>query len=260
MSQPPYPPQQQGQWPPPPPPDGPGAPGDPGGPGGFGGHYGQFGPPKKSKTGLIIALVAVGVLVLGGLAAGGILAFSGGDDESASSDESSETAKTDEASGEPTEEAAPPAEGDIVGKGYHYSLPDGWQDISDGSEVSAQPSLDTGSANGPSIQGATANLLVETGAAGGLSSEQLHDQLKSTYESQFDVEVEELAARDVGGESMSVLTLTRPNPIDDSIEVKQVSYVAVREDTGFVITASRVTSASDSEAEIEQILDSWAWD
>lgn len=169
--------QQPGQWGPP-----------------AGQQYGQpqqFGqnpyetPPKKSRGPLIAALVVLLLVVVGGVVAA-IVLLSGddGDDDKSATDPET-TASTESTDPSPTTEPSETESADpttapdgatVSGKGYVYTLPDGWSDATAEFKKSSGslPSIDTVSAAGKALAMAPGNFIVETmPVAAGTSPEDL---------------------------------------------------------------------------------------
>lgn len=112
--------------------------------------------PKKSRTPLIAALVAL-VLVIAGGAIAAIVLLTDSDDEQAGGVE-------------------------LQGKGYVYTLPEGWTDVTDEvKESNPLPSIDTVSAAGKVLAMAPGNFIVETmSVPEGTTPEEIRSQWEQT--------------------------------------------------------------------------------
>ena len=212
-------------------------------------------PAKKSRTGLIVALVVIGVLVVIAVAALGILGLRA----SSSDDEGSDPTPV------ASEATAPGSDvemsGDLLeGDGYSYALPDEWQDITE-SVLADNPgtTIDSASAWGDTIASGKANLIVEHPSAEGVTDlDDAREQLRANLEASFDAEIEDIDSRDVDGVEMSGLHVLRTN--EGGIEVDQTAYIALIDDSAYIITTSRRADEDDSVEAIEAIYDSWSWE
>ena len=210
-------------------------------------------PARKSRTGLVIALVAVGVLVVVGLAILGLV-VAGGDDEASD--------PTPAASGEATASGSDvEMSGDLLeGDGYTYALPDEWQDITE-SVLADNPgtTIDSASAWGETIAAGKANLIVEHPSAEGVTDlEDARDQLRSNLEASFDAEIEDIDSREIDGVEMAGLHVLRTN--EGGVEVDQTAYITLIDDSAYIITTSRRADEDESVAAFDAIYDSWSWD
>ncbi len=210
-------------------------------------------PAKKSRTGLVIALVAVGVLVVVGLAILGLV-VAGGDDEASD--------PTPVASGEATASGSDvEMSGDLLeGDGYTYALPEEWQDITE-SVLADNPgtTIDSASAWGETIAAGKANLIVEHPSADGVTDlEDARDQLRGNLEASFDAEIEDIDSREIDGVEMAGLHVLRTN--EGGVEVDQTAYITLIDDSAYIITTSRRADEDESVAAFDAIYDSWSWD
>jgi hypothetical protein len=201
-------------------------------------------PPKKSRTGLIVGLVAAGIAVI---AAAVVLALvtSGDDDPEEKADDDGGNSET--------------CDPCLEGEGYQYQLPDGWQDITDQvlEDNPGQPTLDTASAWGESVEAGRANVIIEVSSwtytdlddAVGVLSDNL---------STLGGEVEDIDNRTIDGEDAAGVLLTRTN--DSGVEVEQTAYIVKNGEDAVVITASNKADDDGPADAYEKIYDSWAWE
>jgi hypothetical protein len=209
------------------------------------GAYG--GPtPRKSRTGLIVGLVVAGVIAVA-VAIVLALVTSGDDDpEEKADDNSAETTG---------------CEGDacLEGNGYSYELPEGWTDISDQvkEQNPGQPTLDTASAWGRSIEGGRANVIVEVDAWVYSDLEDARGVLKGNLAT-LGGNIEDIESRTIDGEEAAGVQLTRTN--ENGIEVEQTAYIVKNGDDAVVITASKKSNDDAPDNAYEEIYDSWSWE
>ena len=201
-------------------------------------------PPRKSRTGLIVGLVAAGIAVI---AAAVILALvtSGDDPEE----------KADDDNGGDTQTCDPCLEGE----GYQYELPEGWQNITDKvlEDNPGQPTLDTASAWGESVEAGRANVIIEVSS---WTYNDLDDAVSvlSDNLSNLGGEVEDIDNRMIDGEEAAGVLLTRTN--DSGVEVEQTAYIVKNGEDAVVITASNKADDDGPADAYENIYDSWSWE
>jgi hypothetical protein len=199
-------------------------------------------PPKKSRTGLIIGLVAAGVVVVA-LAVVLALVTTGDDPEEKADDDGTTTQTCD-----------PCLEGD----GYQYELPEGWQNITDQvlEDNPGQPTLDTASAWGESVEAGRANVIIEVSS---WTYNDLDDaaNVLSNNLSSLGGEIEEIEDRTIDGQQAKGVLLTRTN--DSGVEVEQTAYIVKNGDDAVVITASNKSDDDGPADAYEKIYDSWSW-
>ncbi len=199
-------------------------------------------PPKKIRTGLIVGLVAAGVVVVA-LAVVLALVTSGDDPEEKADDDGTTTQTCD-----------PCLEGD----GYQYELPEGWQNITDQvlEDNPGQPTLDTASAWGESVEAGRANVIIEVSS---WTYNDLDDAVSvlSNNLSSLGGEIEDIDDRTIDGEQAKGVLLTRTN--DSGVEVEQTAYIVKNGDDAVVITASNKSDDDGPADAYEKIFDSWSW-
>ena len=208
-------------------------------------HYGSVPtPPRKSRTGLIVGLVAAGVVVV---AVAVVLALVlGGDDPQEQADDNG---------GSNTQTCDPCLEGE----GYQYQLPEGWQDITDQvlEDNPGQPTLDTASAWGDSVEEGRANVIVEVSS---WTYNDLDDAVSvlSDNLSTLGGDIEDIDNRTIDGEEAAGVLLTRTN--DSGVEVEQTAYIVKNGDDAVVITASNKSNDDGPADAYQKIYDSWSWE
>ncbi|HET9420049.1 MAG TPA: hypothetical protein VFO49_02855 [Nocardioides sp.] len=200
-------------------------------------------PPKKSRTGLIVGLVAAGVVVV---ALAVVLALvTSGDDPEEKSDDNGDTTQT--------------CDPCLEGEGYQYELPEGWNDITDQvlEDNPGQPTLDTASAWGDSVEAGRANVIIEVSS---WTYNDLEDAvgILSDNLSNLGGEIEDLDDRTIDGEQAKGVLLTRTN--DSGVEVEQTAYIVKNGDDAVVITASNKSDDDGPADAYEKIYDSWSWE
>ncbi|MCR1782127.1 hypothetical protein KVF89_06245 [Nocardioides carbamazepini] len=232
-------------------------------------------PPKKSKTGLIVAAIAVAlVLVVAGII--GIIAVVGSDDDKAADDPASQT--TDSA--EPTDSTDPSDDPDdtdeptddgsdapdlggpaIQGTGYEAHLPKGWIDGTD--ELTAQSpdaaTLDRVFIWGATFNAARGNVIVEIQSAYGSSDPaDLKDDWKEALTA-GDATASTIDIDDttIDGQSALGVDISRTN--DNDVDVAQRSYLVISGDTAYSITVSLKDGDDDVLDRFTEILDAWQW-
>jgi hypothetical protein len=202
-------------------------------------------PPRKSRTGVILGLVAAAVVAV--TVAVVLALVTSGDDD-------------------PEEEADDPGtnqgcEGDrcLEGNGYSYELPEGWTNISEQvkEQNAEQGTLDTASAWGRSIEAGRANVIVEVDGWVYSDLDDAREVLKGNLAS-LGGNIEEIDSRTIDGEEAAGLLLTRTN--ENGIEVEQTAYIMKNGDDAVVITASSKAGDEGPKDAYEEIYDSWSWE
>jgi hypothetical protein len=146
----------------------------------------------------------------------------------------------------------------LEGEGYEYELPDGWQDITDQvlADNSNQPTLDTASAWGASVEEGRANVIVEVSSWAFADLDEAASILSDNLSSLGTVE--DIEARTIDGEDAAGVLLTRTN--ENGIEVEQTAYIMRNGDDAVVITASNKSDDDGPDDAYEAIYDSWSWE
>ncbi len=203
-------------------------------------------PPRKSRTGLFLGLFTAGVAVVT-LAI--VLAVV------APWEDSSNNADDDGGDDTPSATCDPCLEGD----GYQYELPDGWEEITDQvlEDNPEQPTLDTASAWGASVEAGRANVITEVNS---WTYDSLDDALEvlRTNLSTLGGTLVDLDNRTIDGEEAAGLLLTRDN--DAGITVEQRAYIVKNGDDAVVITSSHKADDDGPLDKYEEIYDSWSWE
>lgn len=219
---------------------------------GYGG-YGAPGatPPKKSRTGLIIGLVVVSVLVIAGVI-GGIVVFGGDDSDDTAGDDTSEPTET--ASDEPEVTGA-----EIEGTGYTYTMPtEEWQDGTAEVQAQSPSALDTVAIWGTTVDDARSNILVETGFAG---PDATLDDLRSDWETNLSgsdgAVPEPIDGTTIDGEEAIGVTLERVNESGD--DITQVAYLTLHDGDLYSIAVSGGRSDEETPDAFAASLASWTW-
>jgi hypothetical protein len=212
--------------------------------------YGSAGTQsRKSRTGLVIGLVVVGVAVVAGAI---VLALVLGDDDG---DNGGNTASDDQSE----QVTGCQGEGCIEGDGYTYELPDAWQDITDQvlKDNPGQPTLDTASAWGKSVEEGRANVIVEVSSWIYTDLGDAEDVLTSNLET-LGGTVEDIEDRTIDGEPAAGVLLSRAN--EQGVDVEQTAYIIRVGDDAVVITASNKAGDDKPQDAYEEIYDSWSWE
>lgn len=202
-------------------------------------------PPRRGRTGLILGLFTAGIAVIT-LAVVLAVVAPWEDSEDSADDDTSET----------TTETCDPC---LEGEGYQYELPDGWTEITDQvvADNPGQPTLDTASAWGDSVEGGRANVITEVSA---WTYDSLDDALEvlRTNLSALGGSIEDLENRSIDGEEAAGVLLTRDN--EAGITVEQRAYIVRNGDDAVVITASHKADDDSPLDKYEEIYDSWSWE
>ena len=170
-----------------------------------------------------------------------------------------ETTTSETSPPEPTDatETTDAPEGDVIdGEGYTYAIPEGWEDVGDEAAAAQADSAvrvsDTGGAFGANV-----NVIV-TPDAGVTDIESLRDQFQQQIEGMVDSKVEAVEDTTIAGEPAIGQTASR----DQSGEMLIFTqYFVAHEGSIFAITLTTPEDeAADSEAALDTILSSWAWE
>ena len=228
------------------------------------GAYGAWQPPtphKKSRTGLVIGLVALAVVLILGLVVG-LVALSGDDDDPEVDDPA--TAMSSPTDSAPTSSAAtddaPTGDPALTfsGDGYSYAVPtEGWKDVTE--ETTDLPaSVDTLVVLGDTLETGRGNVLVETSSAyGETEPEALYDQWKSNLESGTGAVPEDKGEMTIGGLPALGVELEWTNPND--VEIRQLAWLVVHNGDQYGITASFLQSDEGFEDVFNEVLATWQW-
>ena len=210
----------------------------------------QYGAPapqqKKSRTGLIIGIVAIVLVLVGGGIAFALLA--GGDDDKDSAGKDGGTSSKGL------------SEETLGGEGYTYSLPKGWQDATDEAKGQDAPgTIDTVSVWGAKLDGSQANVIVE--ASSGVGDADL-DSLRSTWESNMSGASGSTPMTQDGttidGEEAIGARFERDN--DAGTSIVQIAYLTVHDGTAYsVILSTKQDKADEATKAYEDLLGSWTW-
>ncbi|WP_193608333.1 PT domain-containing protein [Nocardioides lijunqiniae] len=223
-------------------------------------------PPKKSRTGLLVAIGAVALAVVGGVLTV-VLLTSGDDDkgdETATDPTSEATTEptdepTDEPTAEPTEEPTEVPAGAVEGTGYYFALPEGWTDITaEVLKTEGAAQTDLAVAWGKSFDGARANMIVETAFAGGETDPEV---LRSTWQNNMagatGATPEDNGTTVIDGEDAIGVRIARVNENDVAIE--QFGYLTIHDGDLYSIILSTQAGDQKSQDFYEQILADWTW-
>jgi hypothetical protein len=260
----------------------------PGGTGGWGGGPPSYGVPlnqgpqgPKKRTGLIIGVVAVVLLVAVAFTVTLLVVKSNKDDKDDKPDQASSSEPTSdptasdptateptgpvtspaEPTSDPTESSAPPVgDGDIVGDGYSYDLPaTGWKDATSEAKGLAD-TIDTAIILGSSIDLSQSSIIVEALSAGGAESlEDLEPLWKRNLSSSDSATPVDIADSSIDGErAIGVRIEDRVNDAGDPIT--QIAYLALHNGNQYSIGLSFPKTGDDvSEDDFKKMLDSWKW-
>ena len=207
-------------------------------------QYGAPAPqPRKSRTGLIVGLVAIVLVLVGGGIAFALLAGDDDNKDGGSKDESTLSGET------------------LAGEGYTYELPKDWNDATDEAMGQDAPgTIDTVSVWGKELDGSQANVIVE--ASSGVGDADL-ESLRSTWESNMSgasgSTPQEYDGTTIDGEDAIGAKFERNNAAGTPIV--QIAYLTVHDGTAYsVILSTQEAKADDAMAAYEDLLDSWAWE
>ncbi len=206
-------------------------------------------PPRKSRTGLIAALVAGALAVAVAIV---LVVVAPWEDDAKDDDNGGNGG-----GGGAATECDPCVEGD----GYTYQLPDGWTDVSDTIPDSGSGAavLDTASALGSAIEQSRANVIVEISAWVYTDLDEAKETFMTNLESSLtDPVSEEIEGRSIDGEEAVGLRVTSTN--DNDVEVEQTAYLMKRDDDAIVIYASNEVGDEGPKDAYETVYDSWSWE
>ena len=231
---------------------------------------GPVGPPPsaKSRTPWILLAVASVVLlaVIGGLVA--VLAGGGDDTVKTASDPTTSTSSDPPSSPSaptgPTESSSPAPvpplpPNPLVGSGYAFSLPEAWTDITDeilsGGESGA---TDKAIAWGQNFEGARANLIIETGFAGGETDPEV---IRPTWENNM-VGATGATPVDNGnttidGEKAVSVKISRVN--ENGVAIEQFGYLTIHDGDLYSIILSTQEGDQKAQDTYADIVESWTW-
>jgi hypothetical protein len=221
-------------------------------PAGYPASYPAGPPPKKRRTGLLVAIGAVVLVVVAGVLTAVLLA-SGGDDGKESADD--ETSATTEPTDEPTEVP----DGAIEGSGYYFMLPDRWSDVTD--EVVARGDAgqtDVAVGWGNSFDAARANVIVETGFAGGETDPEV---LRPTWETNMagatGATPEDNGTIEIDGETALGVLIARVN--ENDVPIEQFGYLTIHDGDLYSVILSTQAGDKDAQAAFDELLAGWTW-
>ena len=240
-------------------------------PAGVQGYAGGY-PPAATRSTLPWILAAVAAVVAIALVGGLFAILAGGDDDTAdtatdpTSSASSETTPSESATESPaaTSPAAPtplptlPPD-PLIGSGYAFTLPEAWTDITEeilsGGESGA---TDKAIAWGQSFKGARANLIIETGFAGGETDPEV---IRPTWESNM---VGSTGATPVDngdttidGEKAVSVKISRVN--ENGVAIDQFGYLTIHDGDLYSIILSTQEGDEKAQAAYDDIVESWTW-
>jgi hypothetical protein len=206
--------------------------------------YGAPQPPKKSRTALI-GLVVLAVLLIAGGALAVVLAVSSDSDNDKAGEKASESTSA------PTGER-------VQGTGYSFTIPEDWKDTTD--ETTGLPdSVDVVVVWGEKLEGGRANVIVETGPAGGASDpEALREQWQTNMTGSSGATPEKLAGTTIAGADAIGTRIERTN--EKGVAIVQIAYLLIREGNVYSIALSGKAGDDDAEAAFQSIRDSWTWE
>ncbi|GEP38939.1 hypothetical protein NPS01_26020 [Nocardioides psychrotolerans] len=220
---------------------------------------GPTGPttPGRSRTPWILLALASVVLiaVIGGLVA--VLAGGNDDTVDSATDDPSTSAPTDPASGPTPLPTIPP--NPVSGSGYAFSLPEAWTDITEEILSGGQSgATDKAIAWGQSFEGARANLIIETGFAGGETDPEV---IRPTWENNM---VGATGATPVdngdttidGEKAVSVL-ISRVN--ENGVAIEQYGYLTIHDGDLYSIILSTQEGDQLAQDTYADIVESWTW-
>lgn len=225
---------------------------------GYPGAHPAVPPAKKKRTWLVLAVAALVLVVVGGVFTA-VLLTTGDDDDQGTATDPTSSAPTSETTPEATEQPTEVPAGAIEGDGYYFELPEGWNDISE--EVRKQPGAaqtDLAVAWGNSFDGARANMIVETGFAGGETDPEV---LRPTWESNMagatGATPEDNGTTTIDGEDAVGALIARVN--ENDVPIEQFGYLTIHDGDLYSVILS--TQAGDKKAQefYDEILESWTW-
>ncbi|WP_341925789.1 hypothetical protein [Nocardioides psychrotolerans] len=223
----------------------------------------------KSRTPWILAAVAAVVLIA---VVGGLFAIlSGGDDTvETATDDPSTSAPTAPTPPTPPNESESPVTpsptplptippNPLIGSGYAFTLPDAWTDITEEILSGGQSgATDKAIAWGQSFEGARANLIIETGFAGGETDPEV---IRPTWENNM---VGATGATPVdngdttidGEKAVSVL-ISRVN--ENGVAIEQYGYLTIHDGDLYSIILSTQEGDQKAQDTYADIVESWTW-
>ena len=235
---------------------------------------------KKSKAGLIAAIVALVVVVAAVIVALVFTLNSDDDDDNAKgTDTESSQSTSSDPSGEPSNPTSSPSsepsdgssnttsepvdpdtdDSTIQGDGYTYELPDGWSDQASSLDAQSAPeSIDTVSSWGEALDGGRANVIVETGPANGQTN---LTSLKPSW-------VANLTGSERKATDIDPITIDGYDAIGvrmDSVnkrgvKIVQFAYLTVVNDKIYSVGLSTTPAdVSEARATFRDILGTWTW-
>lgn len=225
------------------------------------------GPPAPTRSKRPWVLAAVGavlaIALVGGLFA--VLAGNDGDTVATATDPTS-SATTPSASASESTAATSPTSAlptmppdPLVGSGYAFTLPGAWTDITEeilsGGESGA---TDKAIAWGQSFEGARANLIIETGFAGGETDPEV---IRPTWEANM---VGSTGATPVDngdttidGEKAVSVRISRVN--ENGVAIEQFGYLTIHGGDLYSIILSTQEGDQKARDTYDDIVESWTW-
>lgn len=216
------------------------------------------GGPRKSRTGLIIGLVA-GLVVLAAIIIAVALLAGGNDDTARDNDGSSPSTSASTSNSPSTSASESQAAGTLGGQGYSLTLADGWTDVTQ-EVLASNPAgaIDKVAAWGEKFQGARANLIVESGPANGQTDpEALRAQWEKNITSTTGGTAQPYDGRDIAGQQAIGTTVDVTNAA--GIKVQQIVYLTIRDDKVYSIGFNGEQGDDAAQQAFQQMLDSWSW-
>ena len=177
--------------------------------------------------------------------------------ETATETTTSETSEPPEPT-EPTEsETTDTPSGDMIdGEGYTYSIPEGWEDVGD--EAAAAQADSAVRLSDPGADFAANVNVIVTPSAGVTDIEALRDQFQQQIEGMVDSKVEAIEDTTIAGEPAIGQTASREQSGETLVFTQ---YFVAHEGSIFAITLTTPEDdAAYSEAALDSILSSWAWE
>jgi hypothetical protein len=204
---------------------------------------------------MLIGVVTLVVLLIAAGALAALLLLSDSDDDK---DDAKAGDTASESTSEPTESTSSVPDDLLQGNGYSYTLPEDWQDASE--EAAGAPgAIDTISVWGDRLEGGRANVIVETGPAGGETDlEVLREQWVKNMTSSVGAAAQDIPGATIDGEDSIGVQIESKNKND--LEIVQTAYLVVRDDRVYSIGLSGKIGDDDAEQAFEDILDSWTWE
>ncbi len=208
---------------------------------------------RKASIGLIIGLIAAGVLALGSAVAG-LVVLTGSDDDRITNETVSSESPAPSA-----EPAAGASDNRLAGNGYSYALPEEWNDVSAAELAEEAPgAIDTVSTWGADVESGRANLIVERQPIEVSDPEDLREGWEANLGNAVGVTPTSGPDIEIAGERAISATLRSVN--QQKISVDQTAYLAVVDDAAYSITLSAVRGDKGAASVFGEILGSWAWE